>query len=103
MVWARGHVLQAWAGRRFSELPTVLPEHATSHPERCTFEGTRKAPSLRRGHRQQEGPDYRFKAIRLVVRKPVASILYLFDPKAWVKLLQLSCRFKGNNTVVPNH
>ncbi len=56
-----------------------------------------------RDHRLQKGPDYRFKAIRLVVRKPVANVLYLFDPKTWVKLLQFSCRFKGNNsTVVPN-
>ncbi len=58
---------------------------------------------LRRGHRPQEGPDYRRKTIRLVILKPVASILYLFDLKARVQLLQLSRRFKGNNTVVPDH
>jgi hypothetical protein len=36
--------------------------------------------------------DYRFKAIRLVVRKPVANPLYLFDPRVWVKVLQFSRR-----------
>ena len=33
----------------------------------------------------------------------MASILHLVDPKAWFKILQFSCRFKGNNTVTPNH
>ncbi len=55
----------------------------------------------RRGHRLQEGLDYRCKAVRLVVRKRVANVLYLCDLKAWVKLLQCSCRLNGNNTVLP--
>lgn len=67
------------------------------------FGGVRKAPSLRRGHRPQEGLDHRFKATRLVVLKPLAGILYLLDSKAWVEILQFPCRFKGNNTLVPNH
>jgi hypothetical protein len=33
----------------------------------------------------------------------VASVLYLFDSKARVKILQFLCRFKGNNgAVIPD-
>ncbi len=33
----------------------------------------------------------------------MASVLYLFDPKARVKILQFLCRFKGNNgAVIPD-
>jgi hypothetical protein len=53
--------------------------------------------------RSEKRSDYRLKAIRLVVLKTVASLLDLVDPKAWVKILQFSCRFKGNNAVVPNN
>ena len=48
-------------------------------PSGARSKGLGRHHSLRRGHRPQEGPDYRFKAIRLVIRKPVASILDLFD------------------------
>ena len=57
---------------------------------------------LRCDHRPQEGTDNRLKAFRLVIGKPVARASYLFDPKAWVKLPQLSRHFKGNNGGVPN-
>ncbi len=50
----------------------------------------------------KEGPDCLYKATRLVVRKPVANALHLFDAKAWVKHLQFSRRFKVNNRVIPN-
>jgi hypothetical protein len=32
----------------------------------------------------------------------MASVLYLFDPKARVELLQFLCRFKGNNPLIPD-
>jgi hypothetical protein len=32
----------------------------------------------------------------------VASVFYLFDPKAWVKILKFSRCFRGNHGVVPN-
>src|SRR5579872_6725696 len=54
-------------------------------------------------HGPQERPHYCLKAIRLVVRKPVAGVSDLFHPKVWVPILQFSCRLQGNNgAVVPN-
>jgi hypothetical protein len=53
-------------------------------------------------HGPQEGPHHRLKALRLVIGHSVASVLYLFDPKARVNILQFLCRFKGNNAVIPD-
>jgi hypothetical protein len=33
----------------------------------------------------------------------VTSVLYLFDTKAWIEILQFSCRFKRNNAVIRDH
>jgi len=52
-------------------------------------------------HGPQEGPDHRLKALTLVIGQPVASVLYLFDPKARVKILQFLCRFKGTTPLSP--
>jgi hypothetical protein len=32
----------------------------------------------------------------------MANVRYSFVPKALIKLLQFSCRFEGNNAIVPN-
>src|SRR3546814_13547733 len=52
--------------------------------------------------RAQKGIDHDLKGLRLVIRNPMASVLYPFDPNMRAVALQFSCRFEGNNARVAN-
>ena len=47
--------------------------------------------------------EYGFRMRFRTGQEPVTSVLYLFDTKAWIEILQFSCRFKRNNAVIRDH